>query len=162
MRRIVAGLLARRKCVGTGDFLVQLDHFLVARQGRAPLADGGGIIRPGVSAADGKPNTVRASAVNYGAYGYRYSPAANFIYDASYVKLREATITYSFPQTVISRMAPFKGLDISVIGRNLWIIHKNLPYADPEDGVSSGNLQGYQVGAYPTTRSIGFNVKLRF
>ena len=129
---------------------------------RAPLADGGGIIRPGVSAADGKPNTVRASAVNYGAYGYRYSPAANFIYDASYVKLREATITYSFPQTVISRMAPFKGLDISVIGRNLWIIHKNLPYADPEDGVSSGNLQGYQVGAYPTTRSIGFNVKLRF
>lgn len=128
---------------------------------RGVPADGGGIIRPGVT-ADGKTNTIRVNTVNYGAYGYRYSPAAGFIYDASYIKLREATLTYSLPQQTMARLAPFKGIDFSVIGRNLWIIHKNLPYADPEEGISSGNLQGYQSGAYPTTRSIGFNVKLRF
>ena len=128
---------------------------------RGVPANGGGIIRPGVT-ADGKVNTIRVNTVNYGAYGYRYSPAAAFIYDASYVKLREATITYSVPAQTMTRLAPLKGIDFSVIGRNLWIMHKNLPYADPEDGVSAGNLQGYQVGAYPTTRSIGFNVKLRF
>jgi len=49
-----------------------------------------------------------------------------------------------------------------LIGRNLWIIHKNLPYADPEEIISAGNVQGYQGGAYPTTRTMSFNLKLRF
>jgi hypothetical protein len=62
----------------------------------------------------------------------------------------------------MARLAPFKGIDLSLIGRNLWIIHKNLPYADPEESISSGNLQGYQSGAYPTTRTFAFNVKLNF
>ena len=128
---------------------------------RNTIANGGGIIRDGVT-ADGKPNTKRVSATNFGAYGYRYSPAAGFIYDASYVKLREATLTYSFPQSIFSKLKAVKGIDFSIVGRNLWIIHKNLPYADPEEGISSGNLQGYQVGAYPTTRNIGLNLKFRF
>jgi TonB-linked SusC/RagA family outer membrane protein len=128
---------------------------------RAELANGGGIIRPGVT-ADGKANTKRVSAVNFGAYGYRYSPAAPFVYDASYVKLREVNITYSLPKKAIAKLAPFKGIDFSLVGRNLWIIDKKLPYADPEETASSGNFQGYQGGAYPTTRNIGFNIKLRF
>jgi hypothetical protein len=121
----------------------------------------GGILREGV-APDGTPNTKRASAITYGAYGYRYSPAAGFIYDASYVKLREASIGYSLPRSILSRLAPFKGIDFSLVGRNLWIIHKNLPYSDPEDSYGSGNLQGYQGNAYPATRSIAFNVKFKF
>lgn len=41
-------------------------------------------------------------------------------------------------------------------------MHKNLPYADPEAGLSSGNVQGYQSGPMPTTRNISFNVKVNF
>jgi hypothetical protein len=55
-----------------------------------------------------------------------------------------------------------KGIDLSLIGRNLWIIHKNLPYADPEDGLGAGNLQGYQSGSFPAVRTVGANVKLKF
>ena len=128
---------------------------------RLPIAQGGGIIRPGVDET-GKPNTVRAETYNFGAYGYRYSPDKAFVYDASYVKLREAVIGYSLPQSVIKKWKYFKGIDFSLIGRNLWIIHKNLPYSDPEEGLSSGNIQGYQVGAYPTTRTFAFNVELNF
>ncbi len=128
---------------------------------RNSLADGGGIIREGVT-ADGKPNTNRVSASNFGAYGYRYSPVAGFIYDASYVKLREAVLTYGVPASIVNKTKIFKGIDLSVIGRNLWIIHKNLPYADPEEIISSGNYQGYQSGAYPTTRTFTFNIKLKF
>lgn len=128
---------------------------------RNSLADGGGIIRQGVT-ADGKPNTKRVSAVNYGAYGYRYSPAAGFVYDASYVKLREAILTYSLPSKIVTKTKVFNGVDFSLIGRNLWIIHKNLPYSDPEEIIASGNLQGYQSGAYPTTRTFAFNIKLKF
>ncbi len=127
---------------------------------RDDLADGGGVIMPGVY-EDGKINTSRI-ANEYGTFGYVNLPSAGFIYDASYVKLREAVLTYSFPQQTVARLKPFKGIDLSLIGRNLWIIHKNLPFADPEESISSGNLQGYQSGAYPTTRTFSFNVKLRF
>ena len=131
---------------------------------RNTIANGGGIIREGISEVDGKPNTVRASSSNFGAYGYRYSPAAGFVYDASYIKLREAVISYSLPKSMVSKIGGnvFKGIDLNLIGRNLWLIHKNTPYSDPEEGISSGNLQGYQSGAYPTTRTFTFNVKLRF
>jgi hypothetical protein len=112
--------------------------------------------------ADGKPNTIRVSNSNSGTFGYTYNPAAAFVYDASFLKLREVVLTYGLPQATIRRLAPFKGIDLSLIGRNLWIIHKNLPYSDPEEIISSGNLQGYQSGAYPTTRNFAFNLRLRF
>ena len=128
---------------------------------RAPLADGGGIIREGVD-INGKPNGVRVAGVTYGLYGYRYSPQKAFVYDAGFVKLREVALNYSLPSAMLNKMRPFKGIDLSLVGRNLWLIHKNLPYADPEEIVSGGNLQGYQVGAYPTTRTVTFNVKFKF
>jgi TonB-linked SusC/RagA family outer membrane protein len=129
---------------------------------RNTLAQGGGIINQGVT-ADGKANTKRVDISGlFGAYGYYRNPAAAFVYDASYVKLREASLTYSLPNSVMSKLHGFKGIDLSLIGRNLWIIHKNLPYADPEESISSGNSQGYQGGSYPTTRTIGFNIRLTF
>jgi TonB-linked SusC/RagA family outer membrane protein len=127
---------------------------------RATLANGGGVILPGVT-ADGKKNTTRV-ANTYGLYGYYRNPAAAFVYDASYVKLRELVINYSLPKSFVSKTKAFKGIDLSLVGRNLWVIHKNLPYADPEDTLGSGNLQGYQSGAYPSVRAITFNVKLKF
>lgn len=128
---------------------------------RSPVSDGGGIIRPGVK-ADGTPNDIRVSAVTYGAYGYRYAPAAGFIYDAGYVKLREASLSYSLPSKILSKIAPFKGVEFSLVGRNLWIIAKDLPYSDPEESYGAGNLQGYQGNAYPTTRNVAFNIKFKF
>jgi hypothetical protein len=55
-----------------------------------------------------------------------------------------------------------QGATFSFVGNNLWIIHKNLPDADPEAGASSGNLQGNQSGVMPTTRNFGINVNLNF
>ncbi len=124
-------------------------------------ANGGGIIRAGVDAT-GKPNAVRASANTYGAYGYRYSPPAGFIYDGSYVKLREVSLAYGFPKAVVNKLKIFKDIQFSVVGRNLWIISKNLPYADPEETYGSGNLQGYQGNAFPSNRTISANFKFTF
>ncbi|WP_183565401.1 SusC/RagA family TonB-linked outer membrane protein [Mucilaginibacter sp. SP1R1] len=130
---------------------------------RNTLADGGGFIRPGVN-EQGQPNTVRVSGNNYGDFGDGSGllPLSAFVYDASYVKLREALIGYTMPQSVISKLGPIKEATFQLIGRNLWIIHKNLPYADPEDGLTSGNLQGIQYGSYPSVRTISLNLKLRF
>ncbi|HEX2605950.1 MAG TPA: TonB-dependent receptor, partial [Flavisolibacter sp.] len=145
--------------LGTGLYPETVGNNDKGNPSRNTVANGGGIILPGVD-ADGKPNTVRR-ANSEGTLGYR-QPTAGFVYDASFVKLREAVISYSLPKSFVSRLQPFKGIDLSLIGRNLWIIDKNLPYADPEETISSGNLQGYQSGAYPTTRTFTFNVKFRF
>lgn len=130
------------------------------KETRLPISEGGGVIWPGVN-PDGKVNTTPVSNASFGLYGYGRQPNKAFVYDASYVKLREAILSYSLPKTIFGK-TPFKGIDLSLIGRNLWIIHKNLPYADPEEILSAGNLQGYQVGAYPTVRTFTFNVRLRF
>ncbi|MCZ4244547.1 SusC/RagA family TonB-linked outer membrane protein [Pedobacter punctiformis] len=130
---------------------------------RNTLANGGGIILPGVK-EDGSPNDKRVDVSTSGGSAYGYSnnpPRASTVYDASYVKLREVSLTYSLPEKWIQKIHPFRGIDVSLLGRNLWIIHKNVPYADPEDGLSSGNLVGYQSGAYPAVRTIGFNVKFK-
>jgi len=95
------------------------------------------------------------------ATGYSKSPNKLHIYDASYVKLRELAFSYTVPSKALENT--FIGsMQVSVIGSNLWIISKNLPYADPEAGASSGNLQGFQSGVMPSTRDVGFNVKFQF
>lgn len=123
----------------------------------------GGIILDGVQ-ADGSKNTVRARADYYGGVFYWGNAARNpeqlTVYDASYVKLREVALTYTLPSTFLGNV--FQRAAVSLVGRNLWIIDKNLPYADPESGLGAGNAQGYTSGAYPTLRTIGLKVDLDF
>jgi hypothetical protein len=95
------------------------------------------------------------------ALGSVKAPQAYFIFDASYVKLREVSFSYNLPTKLLSK-AKITAAQLSIIGSNLWIIHKNLPFADPEAGASSGNLQGGQTGVLPTTRDMGINLKLTF
>jgi TonB-linked SusC/RagA family outer membrane protein len=115
----------------------------------------------GVPVSDGTPNTTGFWAGDYAnSIGFAVAPNALHVYDASYVKLREVSIGYSLPSNIISK-TPFQGINISLIGRNLWIIHKNAPYTDPEAGLSAGNFLGNQSGAYPAVKEYGFNIGLR-
>lgn len=130
---------------------------------RNHLEDGGGYVFPGV-APDGSPNTVLAdvsdaSAASGGLFGNL--PQAYHVWDGSFVKLREVALTYTLPKKLVNKMN-LQGLSLSLTGSNLWIIHKNMPYSDPEAGFSAGNVQGIQIGAYPTTKNYGFNMKLEF
>jgi hypothetical protein len=135
---------------------------------RDKVVDGGGVLYPGVQ-ADGSPNTIYAANTDGGgatAYGYPANPPrAMYIYDGSYVKLREVALTFGLPNALVAKTRAFKAIDISLVGRNLWIIHKNMKYQDPEEGLGSGVLAGaggYQTGAYPAVKNYGFNVKFRF
>jgi hypothetical protein len=150
---------------GTGQYPITAGTNDLGNPKRDPVTNGddsGGVILPGYK-ANGEKNDVRVRAdVYYGAYGWITNPDAQYIYDASYVKLREVGLTYNLPQNLINKIGPIRGASVSAIGRNLWIIHKNLPHADPEQGIVAGNVQGYQGGAYPATRNITFNLKLEF
>ena len=126
-----------------------------------PLVENpGGVILDGVR-EDGSPNTLRVEGCDYRLHGWNTNPNSKFIYDASYVKLREANITYSLPRRIMEKTFIY-GASISFVGSNLWIIHKNLPYADPEASQSSGNTQGWQSGVMPSTRNFGFTLNLQF
>ncbi|WP_456314055.1 SusC/RagA family TonB-linked outer membrane protein [Pseudomonas shirazensis] len=133
-------------------------------------ADSGGELLKGVMAnpaytpGNGQPqyvtNTTRLDRSQSSQVLSTDPPAAQFVYDAGFVKLREVVLTYNLPSSILGNS--IKGASFSVIGNNLWIIDKSLPYADPEAGLSSGNTQGYQSGPMPTTRNISFNVKVNF
>ena len=137
---------------------------------RSLVSEGGGVILPGVK-QDGSPNDIRAANHNGSgstAFGYVANagagmPRAFYVYDASFVKLRELALTYSLPSSLMSKLNGIKSIDISAVGRNLWIIDKNMKYSDPEESLSSGNANGgYQSGAYPAVRTYGFNVRFIF
>ncbi|MDO6392376.1 SusC/RagA family TonB-linked outer membrane protein [Pontibacter sp. BT731] len=137
---------------------------------RDPAAEGGGVLLPGVK-EDGTPNDIYAenqdgdgmTPYGYAADNYLGAPRAMYVFDGSFVKLREVALSYALPESVIGNLGFVKGVDLQLIGRNLWIIHKNMEYSDPEEGLSSGNAgRGYQSGAYPAVRTYGFNVKLNF
>ena len=131
---------------------------------RNPISDdlsiSGGLINPGVK-ADGTPNDVRIEGNNYKAAGYARSPNARYVYDASYIKLRNITLSYSMPQSMLAKTF-IKGVTFNVTASNVAILMKNVPYADPEAGLGAGNLQGWQSGVMPTTRNFGFSVNLQF
>ena len=122
-----------------------------------------GVILPGV-APDGSTNTKYTVSPEYygNNYGYRRASNKQFIYDASFIKLREVSLNYTLPNKLIDKTF-LEDVVLSVNGTNLWIIDKNLPYADPESGLSAGNLsRGYSVGSLPTTKEINFNIKFKF
>ena len=123
-------------------------------------ANSGGTINEGVDAS-GNPNTVRVSNETYGAIGWAVDPNKRFVYDASYIKLRELTITYDLPKNLIKKLS-LSNASIGFVGSNLWIIMKNLPHADPEASQGSGNIQGWQSGVQPGTKNLGFTLNLQF
>lgn len=127
---------------------------------RNSLDNGGGLILPGVK-EDGTPNDIRVAGDDYRVFGYSRNPNSKFVYDASYIKLRELAVTYRIPKAKLAR-TPLQAVSFSLVGSNLWIISKDLTHADPEATQSSGNIQGWQSGVMPTTRNIGLTVNLQF
>ncbi|MFT4737697.1 MAG: TonB-linked SusC/RagA family outer membrane protein [Cyclobacteriaceae bacterium] len=88
------------------------------------------------------------------------------VYDATIVRLRELSLGYDFPKTLLSK-TPFGSANISLSGRNLWYNAPNFPEDlnfDPEvlGSTSASNLQGFDLGATPTTRRFGVNLSVTF
>lgn len=105
------------------------------------------------------PNTTAIPAQSWGQDFFLGNDAQN-VFDASYVKLREVSLSYSLPSKFVGNL---DGITLSLFGRNLatWgLANENF---DPEVATSgSGNIQGSEGGALPSTRSVGFNVELKF
>ena len=87
-------------------------------------------------------------------------PESN-VYDASYIKIRDLSLGYNVPNKFLNN-TPIQALTISVIGRNLFTLYKNVPNIDPESNYNNGNGQGLEYGSLPTRRHYGFNLNIKF
>jgi TonB-linked SusC/RagA family outer membrane protein len=113
---------------------------------------------------DGNGNYVKNNvAVTAQTYWSGVSQVAEeFIYDASFIKLRELSLGYSIPQSILGKQSFVKGLNVSLVARNLWTILKYTDNIDPETSINNTNGQGLEMNGYPATRNIGFNVNIKF
>jgi TonB-linked SusC/RagA family outer membrane protein len=105
-------------------------------------------------------NTTPVNPQNYWNTVFNNTPAP-FIYDASYVKLREISLGYTIPKSVFEG-AKINSIYISAFARNLLTFNKDLPNVDPESMYTSGNGQGFEYGSLPFRQSYGFNIKVAF
>jgi len=84
-----------------------------------------------------------------------------FIYDASFVKLRQLSIDYRLPATLF-RNTLIKELALSLVARNLFTLSKHIPNVDPESVYNNSNAQGFEYGSLPARRSCGINLYAKF
>lgn len=107
-------------------------------------------------------NTVAVKAQDYWQGICNNNIAEEFLYNASFMKLRELSLGYSLPASLLEKQKAVKSVTISLVGRNLWTIIKHTDNIDPESAYNNTNGQGLELNGYPATRSIGFNVNVKF
>ena len=124
---------------------------------REPISKGGGVRVDGVD-EDGKPVTAYMNAYQYYHYLANYD-LDQWVYDRSYVKMREVSLTYDFPKNLLKKAGiGLNDASISFVANNPWLIYSACPNVDPSEAGSNW-LEGGQAAA---TRSFGFTVKLGF
>jgi TonB-linked SusC/RagA family outer membrane protein len=124
-----------------------------------------GIVGDGVVLdASGKyaPNTVRVPASTYYDNYYQILNAEVNIYDCSYIKLREARIEYNLKRSILQKIG-IQQTSIALYGRDLFNLTR-FPGFDPEGGnLNNGTpTPGVELAQFPSARSIGINLTLKF
>lgn len=131
--------------------------------GSLPGREDGYIIGDGVvQNADGSysPNTKKVAVPDYYSEYYRRANVEANTFDATWVKLREISISYSFPKSFLERHK-LKGLTVSAFGRNLYT-WSDFPIYDPETAALNGAnmVPGVEMGQLPSPATYGFNLKV--
>lgn len=131
---------------------------------RSSVESGGGVRVDGVvDNGDGTytPKTVYMDANTY--YQSYYQNAwENFVYKASYLKMRELSVRYDVPTAWLAKHNwGVKAASLSFVASNPWLIYSAVPNLDPSEigGVTYSYMEGGQA---PSTKSFGFTVNLTF
>ncbi|HBS88347.1 MAG: hypothetical protein A2W91_17480 [Bacteroidetes bacterium GWF2_38_335] len=111
----------------------------------------------------GQPNETYINPFNYWNQFASWTNEIHepFVYDASFVKLRELSFSWTLPEKIAAKIK-MKNASVSIIGRNLWLIYSKVPNVDPESFHTNGNGQGYELYSFPTRRSIGVSLNFNF
>ena len=115
------------------------------------------MVFPGVT-EDGVVNTHEITASSY----YGSLLPEDFLYDASFIKLKELSLGYSFPSKLLKK-TPLTSLNVSFVARNLCYLLKHTPGTSPEGGYDTTMFsQAIDYAALPYSRTFGLSVSLGF
>lgn len=108
-------------------------------------------------------NTIKTDAYSW----FKADVSEYYVFDGSYLKLREAYISYNFPKELIAKTRYISNASVSLIGTNLWLmwVHSsNTMRLDPETGGVSSDSRGigFEQAAVPSSRSFGLKLNLTF
>jgi TonB-linked SusC/RagA family outer membrane protein len=111
------------------------------------------------------PNTTAVSAESYYRQFYDRNHEENNVYDASYLKLRQFSVGYSFDlnEGALGLFTDGAQMRVSLIGRNLFAFSE-IPHFDPEQLAvqAQGFINGVEDMSYASTRSIGVKAGITF
>ena len=90
-----------------------------------------------------------------------FGASESSVYDGSWVRLRELTLSYDFK--LKSSVPVIRSLNVYATGRNLWL-STDYPGVDPETSLtgSGSNVNGFDYFNNPGTKSYIFGVKVGF
>ena len=111
---------------------------------------------------DGTPNDISVNAQTFWrTTGGVVNPVGEaFVESMTNTRLRELMIGYTFPKSLLGNL-PIKSVKLSVVGRNLWFIHRASKTIDPDITAGTGVIsEGQSACAPPTVRSYGLNLKV--
>jgi hypothetical protein len=120
---------------------------------------------PGVK-DDGTPNDVQLTASNayFNNFGSQAPSEVNVI-DGTTVRLREASLSYTLPQSWMSKL-PFEKIELSLVGQNLWFKALSFPkYMNFDTDVLSlgvGNGLGFDFITGPSSTRYGGSIRITF
>jgi len=121
-------------------------------------------IIPGVD-ANGNPNNVQINNSDYYFSNVLFGPSELQVYDATTIRLQEASLSYSLPSKYLDK-TPFGSLSLTVSGYNLWYRAINTPKGanfDPNtSGTGVGNGFGFDYLNGPSSMRYGFSLKATF
>ena len=124
----------------------------------------GTVVLPGVTTT-GNINTTQIGWTQYGFNNSGFFISEQAIYDATNLRLREVSLSYSLPKKLLEK-TPFGKISVSIVGQNLWFEAFNFPKHlnfDPEVmSLGVGNGQGFDYLTGPTAKRYGFNFNLTF
>ena len=133
-------------------------------KGSADWTPTGGFIAPGViDNGDGtyRPNDVVVNPEEYWMSVCRNAPSM-FIYDNSYIKCREISLSYQFPQSWLNGGKIVKDITVALVARNPFIVWKNIPDIDPDSNYNNTTGMGMEYGSLPSRKSYGLNIYVKF
>ncbi|MEO6630767.1 MAG: DUF1659 domain-containing protein, partial [Mucilaginibacter sp.] len=124
---------------------------------RDAVADGGGIHQTGVD-ANGKPVSMYVSAYDYYHNNFNNGAEDEFVYDLTFIKLREAGISYRIPVKKLGIGNVIRNATFQIQAHELWLIYAKTKDFDP----SQISAVSGESGQLPGTRGFGFNLKVGF
>lgn len=121
-----------------------------------------GYVEQGINEKTGRPNETPIQPMLRWYNLYSKEIGAEWIQDATNVRLRELSVGFQIPGSWIER-TPIVDAQISLVGYNLFFLYRAMEHVDPEASYGSGNTStGFEHSPIPTTRNFGFNVRLNF